>query len=154
MAALTFVFYVLLNASYVVWDGGASIGPRQIGASLPLLCVGLIPVWARASRVQRMLILLLTAYSFLAGAVSGMYSGQMFEPLHFPIGTLAMRLVRGTHAPAYNWGNVVGLHGLATMIPLLVLWTLLLLAWRRSEARWSRVRESPIALDGVRQIAL
>lgn len=42
------VYFILLNASYHYWDGGASLGPRHITPSLPFLCIAMIWLWARA----------------------------------------------------------------------------------------------------------
>lgn len=37
---------LLVNASYVYWDGGASTGPRHSVVAIPFLALGLAPFWA------------------------------------------------------------------------------------------------------------
>src|SRR5206468_7977882 len=56
------VYYLLFNAAYFYWDGGFSYGPRQVGAALPFLCLGLAPLWTRANRLLRWVLALLAAY--------------------------------------------------------------------------------------------
>lgn len=46
LAAAIVTIVLLVNASYVYWDGGASTGPRHSVAAIPFLAIGLAPFWA------------------------------------------------------------------------------------------------------------
>ena len=139
-------FYFLWNASYYYWEGGWAYSPRQVMPALPFLALGLAPCWDRAGRWTRPLLvtgwiwgaaLTLVAVSttpqppaqvrwpmadllwpaFRDGDLS--LNNQTFVTLRADAGTL-----RGhpeLHA-AWNLGEVAGLHGRASLIPLGVVW--------------------------------
>ncbi len=44
-ATLVALYYILFNASFATPFAGWSYGPRYIGAALPFLCIGLVPLW-------------------------------------------------------------------------------------------------------------
>jgi hypothetical protein len=46
LAAGVATIVLLVNASYVYWDGGASTGPRHSVVAIPFLALGLAPFWA------------------------------------------------------------------------------------------------------------
>jgi hypothetical protein len=46
LAAGVAMVVLLVNASYVYWDGGASTGPRHSVVAIPFLALGLAPFWA------------------------------------------------------------------------------------------------------------
>ncbi|OYY92017.1 MAG: hypothetical protein B7Y45_00545 [Sphingomonas sp. 28-66-16] len=52
MAAAVILLVLLVNASYVYWDGGFSTGPRHSVPMLPLLALGLAPLWAGLERAR------------------------------------------------------------------------------------------------------
>jgi hypothetical protein len=62
-ALATAAVVVLVNASYVYWDGGDSTGPRHAMPAVGLLALFLAPVWAAASKPIRSLLALLLAGS-------------------------------------------------------------------------------------------
>ena len=47
LAAVVIAIVLMVNASYVYWDGGASIGPRHSVPAIPFLAIGLAALWAR-----------------------------------------------------------------------------------------------------------
>ncbi|MDF0487029.1 hypothetical protein PX554_02710 [Sphingomonas sp. H39-1-10] len=47
LAAVVIAIVLMVNASYVYWDGGASIGPRHSVPAIPFLAIGLAVLWAR-----------------------------------------------------------------------------------------------------------
>jgi len=61
------VSFFLINAGYVYWDGGASIGPRHLTPMLPFVALSLVPLWEWADRAVRVVLGLLAAAS---GALS------------------------------------------------------------------------------------
>ncbi len=46
LAAVIATLVLLVNSSYVYWDGGASTGPRHSVVAIPFLALGLAPFWA------------------------------------------------------------------------------------------------------------
>lgn len=44
------VIVLSINASYVYWDGGASVGPRHSVPAIPFFALGLAPLWASLDR--------------------------------------------------------------------------------------------------------
>jgi hypothetical protein len=82
-------FFLLLNASYVDWDGGMTLGPRHVVPMLPflslLLAFGLGKWWLLSS-----LLLVVSAGHMLAGAVfrpivPSRYQNVLFEYLYAQI---------------------------------------------------------------------
>jgi hypothetical protein len=153
-AAMTAVaissYYFLFNASFYWWKAGLSFGPRYAGASIPLLCVGLPVVWGRATPVwRRVLIGAALCSAFLALMVvstTSQLSMQDSCPLVHSVwpafwsGRVALKrdsmvtvAEAGSNAEyrAFNLGQLIGLHGLASLIPLFALWGIAGLVWRR-----------------------
>jgi hypothetical protein len=50
LAASIATMVLLVNASYVYWDGGASTGPRHSVVAIPFLALGVAPFWASLRR--------------------------------------------------------------------------------------------------------
>jgi hypothetical protein len=141
-AASIAVYYLLFNASYYYWSGGFSYGPRHVGAALPFMFLGLGQVWTSGGRVIRSVLALLTAYgaslSIMAVSTIVMLPEDSPSPLTelvlpaFLRGQLALNrqsfLQYGTAHPAegvlgaWNLGQLVGLRGQASLIPLGLLW--------------------------------
>ena len=141
-------YYFLFNASFYWWKAGLTFGPRYAGACIPLLCVGLAVDWKRATSAWRRMLVGLGACSvFLAlmvvsttsqlsmqdscplmhAALPAFWSGQMALN-HDSMLTVAEAGSSAEYG-AFNLGQVVGLHGLASLIPLLAIWAVAALAW-------------------------
>ncbi|HXR15671.1 MAG TPA: hypothetical protein VN777_05610 [Terriglobales bacterium] len=147
-AAAIAAYYFLFNSSFVVWAGGWSYGPRYMAAGLPLLCVGLAPAWSRARPFCRSLLALAAACGgiFALMAVSTTPQPpdefrcalfQLFWP-SFWAGKLSLNQQSmltiaedptGRVLGAFNLGELAGLHGLASLLPLLVVWALGCVLW-------------------------
>lgn len=137
-----FGYYLLMNASYHYWTGGYSYGPRHLAAGLPFLCVGLTVPWARfrgGMLVSKGLMALSIAITFVAVSVNPMVPevDRPFQEVFWP-GLLDGKVSQnggdlfGLGATqSQNWGEAMGLRGLASLAPLLVLWLLAERAWRR-----------------------
>ena len=147
-AAAVAAYYFLFNASFIVWAGGWSYGPRYMAAGLPLLCVGLAPAWSNARPFWRGVL----ALAAVCGGVFGLMAVattaqppdefrcalfQLFWP-SFWAGNLSLNSQSmltvledptGDAHGAFNLGELAGLHGLASLIPLLALWALAALIW-------------------------
>jgi len=141
-------YYFLFNASFYWWKAGLSFGPRYAGACIPLLCVGLAVVWGRATVVWRRVLVGLGVCSvFVALCVVSTTSQLPMQdscPLvhlawpAFWSGELAANResmltvgeAGGEHG-AFNLGELVGLRGLASLIPLFAIWGAAALCWWR-----------------------
>lgn len=149
-AAFIALWYFLFNASFYVWSGGWSYGPRYLGAGIPLLCVGLAPAWDRATRHWRQLLtglaLASVAFSLMAVSTTPQPPDEFHCPLKqviwpaFRAGNLSLNqdsmLTLAEEATldtsgAFNLGELAGLHGLPSLIPLLLIWAIAALFWRR-----------------------
>lgn len=73
--------FLLINASYFYWDGGASTGPRHLVAALPLLCVGLAFAWPPGWPARTLALLLLSVSLFISMVVA---SVDAMSPPWFP----------------------------------------------------------------------
>jgi hypothetical protein len=143
-------YYFLFNASFSAWDGGWSYGPRYLSAGLPLLCVGLAPAWSSANPRWRRILAALAICSglFSLMAVSttvqppDQFRCALFQLLvpSFWAGKLSLNqgsmltpseMAGGQAHGAFNLGELAGLHGLPSLIPLFVMWSLAAFLWRR-----------------------
>ena len=143
-------YYFLFNASFSAWDGGWSYGPRYLSAGLPLLCVGLAPVWTSANPRLRQI---LAALAVCGGLFSLMAVSTTAEPPDefrcalfqllapsFWAGKLSLNqgsmltlseTAGGKAHGAFNLGELAGLHGLPSLIPLFVIWGSAAFLWSR-----------------------
>src|SRR5579872_3552266 len=143
-------YYFLFNASFYWWKAGLNFGPRYAGAAIPLLCLGLAPCWQRATPAWRRVLLVLAAGSILMAlmviSTTSQLSMQDSCPMmhsvwpSFWAGKMAMNhdsmltvAEAGAHGKyaAFNLGQLLGLNGLASLIPLLAMWALAAFAWRK-----------------------
>jgi len=143
-------YYLLFNASFSAWDGGWSYGPRYMGAGLPLLCLGLAPVWDRANRIWRRVVVALAVcsglFSLMAVSITAQPPDrfrcaltQLLAP-SFWAGKLSLNQASmltlsenagGQAHGAFNLGELIGMHGLPSLIPLFVIWGVAAFLWRR-----------------------
>jgi hypothetical protein len=149
-AAAIVSYYFLFNASFYWWKAGLSFGPRYAGASIPLLCAGLPVAWGRAAPAWRRVLVGLALVSiFLALMVvstTSQLSMQESCPIvhsvwpafwsgHVALNRESMLTVAeaGSNAEygAFNLGQLVGLRGLASLIPLFAIWGVAALIWMR-----------------------
>lgn len=143
-------YYFLFNASFYWWKAGLTFGPRYAGAAIPLLCLGLAPCWQRATPAWRRVLIVLAADSILMALMVISTTSQLSMQDNCPMmhsvwpsfwaGKMAMNRdsmltvaeagSRGNYG-AFNLGQLLGLQGLASLIPLLGVWALAAIAWRR-----------------------
>jgi hypothetical protein len=139
------VYYVLLNASYVYWEGGWSYGPRHASPAIPFLCIGLAVLWTGAPRLLRGALAIVGAYGIALTLVAVSTMPQPPNNIRRPVaellwpafvdGDLALNtqtFVAGgvnpdfrTHTEpkaAFNLGLTIGLPGVASLAPLLLAW--------------------------------
>src|SRR5271165_335984 len=153
-AAAVFTYYLLFNASFGEWSAGWSYGPRYMAAGIPLLCVGLAPAWDHFHKYgRRVCVALLVAsilFSLIAVSTTPQppfeYRSPMTQLLwpSFWSGHLALERTSmltnsdldagGAHG-AFNLGQLMGLRGLASLLPLLAVWMSAVAVWVRMRER-------------------
>ena len=153
VAAGIATYYFLFNASFYWWKSGRSFGPRYAGASFPLLCLGLSVAWARATSAWRRVLagaaICSAIIALMVVSTTSQLSMQESCPLwqsvwpafwsgrmalnHDSMLTVAEAGSSGEFG-AFNLGQLLGLHGLASLIPLLVMWGVAALLWIRLTA--------------------
>lgn len=141
-------YYLLLNVSYTYWEGGWFIGPRHLLPGLGFVALGLAPLWDSGRVVGRAVLIVGwlwgAALSIVSVSTTPQPPSNIMRPVQellwpaFAEGDLsinaqtyndygadpdAMRHHPDAHA-AWNLGEVVGLRGLTSLLPLLALWVL------------------------------
>ena len=127
------LYYVLLNASYSVWDGGWSYGPRILSPALPFLCLPLALLWTRSALAVRSLLAILALYGVFVSLVAVSTFAMPPDSFKSPMGELLWPAFRGGHLSplhgTWNLGMRAGLSGLVSLIPLLLVWLVALVGW-------------------------
>jgi hypothetical protein len=148
------LYYLLVNAGYNTWDGGASYGPRHLGAALPFLCLPLAIVWTSGRWFPRVILVALALWgvslSLVAVSTTGFPPDYFRDPisqLHWPafrdsrlsLNTSAFYVDDVPSPPevvddtfdrkAWNLGELVGLSGHVSLVPLFVVWSVAGAAW-------------------------
>jgi hypothetical protein len=140
-------FYFLMNASYFYWEGGWTYGPRHVTPTLPFLALGLAPLWDNGRAAGR--IALAAGWLWGAGVTLVAVSTTpqppaivLMNPVRdllwpaFRDGDLSLNHetmvsgsadysnLRGGRIPhaAWNLGEIAGLHGHPSLVPLGVAW--------------------------------
>ena len=142
------LYYFLFNASFYWWKAGLTFGPRYAGAAIPLMCLGLAVAWERASARWRRVMMGLAACSVLVALMAVSTTSQLAMQDSCPIvhsvwpafwagkmaenreSMLTVAEARGAFG-ASNLGLLLGLRGLASLIPLLAIWAAAAVAWTR-----------------------
>lgn len=148
-AAVIALYYLLFNASYFYWDGGWCYGPRHMGPALGFVALGLAPLWTRGAPFVRAGLAALALYSAASTLVVVATTAQPPDNFKRPYAELIRpNFERGRlsinqqsfveDAPvrqreplvhAWNVGELLGLPGRASLIPLLVTWVIVGLGW-------------------------
>jgi hypothetical protein len=132
VSLLSVLVFLLFNASSIMWWGGFSIGPRYLLPALPFAALGLVFVFAAWGRLLWMKMLAGLTFAWSAAATWGMsLAGQAFPPdtIRNPYtGYLLPNWLEGNLARSF--GTILGLQGLSSLAPLLlVLAALALIGW-------------------------
>ena len=121
VAILVVAYYLLLNAGYYMWDGGAAFGPRHLVPMLGLLVLGALP-GHRAAPTLFMVLAAVGALHMLLGAAATPEASQFGNP----VWEYAWPRSRGAEAAvpgrATNLGLLLGLPGLLSLLPLAAPW--------------------------------
>jgi hypothetical protein len=163
------LYYLWLNSSYFYWEGGWSYGPRHMAPALPFLALALAPLWTLGSRPLRIGLGLIgvvsVALTLIGVSVTPQppYSydspfAQLWWPA-FKAGDLSVNHTSfdmATYNPllvrdhpeahqAWNLGELAGLQGLKSLLPLVAMWAVAGASWRRA----TRAPESMQARPGA-----
>jgi hypothetical protein len=152
VASMVALFYILLNASYFYWEGGWSYGPRQLSPGLPFLALGLAPLWDEWRRIGRTALVAGwiwgAALTLVAVSTTPQPPSSTRDPVRellwpafrdgdlslnhqtFVHGTAQADKLRGGSIPhaAWNLGELVGLRGRLSLVPLGLVWVAAALA--------------------------
>ena len=122
------LYYLLLNSSYAVWDGGWSFGPRHLSPALPFLCLPLGLLWTKSSGAVRSVLTVLFLYSASITLLGVSTVVMPSTDVKSPVQEL---LWPAFHAGLIdkNLGMLIGLHGLASLIPLFLVWGAAFAGW-------------------------
>jgi hypothetical protein len=141
-------YYFLFNASFYWWKAGLSFGPRYAGACIPFVCVGLAVVWEHATAGWRRVLIALAACSVFVALMVVSTTSQLAMQDRCPIvhatwpafwsGQMAINREsmlttaesNGRYG-AFNLGQVIGLRGLGSLIPLFLIWGAGAVVWWR-----------------------
>ncbi len=155
VAAGIVAYYFLFNASFYWWKAGLTFGPRYAGTCIPFVCVGLALVWGRATAGWRRVLLGLSACSIFLALIVVSTTSQLAMQDSCPIvhstlpafwsgqvaanreSMLTVAESNGGYG-AFNLGQLVGLRGLGSLIPLFAIWGAGAVEWwrlRRGERR-------------------
>jgi 4-amino-4-deoxy-L-arabinose transferase-like glycosyltransferase len=148
IAAASAVYYLLFNASFYWWKAGLTFGPRYAAPAIPILCLGLAVAWTQASVRWRRILMVLACCSIFVTLMVVSTSSQLAMQDSCPIvhsswsqfwsGNLATNHesvllpteAKGGYA-AFNVGQRIGLHGLSSLLPLLLEWGVAAALWWR-----------------------
>ena len=144
VASIVALYYLLLNASYAYWEGGWSYGPRHLSPAIPFLCLGLARLWSAAPRPARAVLAGFSAYGAALSLVAVATMAQPPASIQRPVtelllpafrdGDLSLNTQRFTDSgasalrahvepkAAWNLGMKIGLTGLASLLPLALVW--------------------------------
>jgi len=167
-------YYFVLIAGYVYWDGGWAYGPRYIGPVLGLMAIPLATLWANGRRGLRACVLVLVLFGAASAlacvSVTGQPSFDEHQPMraliwpHFvagelslnwhselafrqPPGTFSQLDERGVPRTAFNLGQLAGLPGLWSLMPLAMAWVVAGWWWTRSRAGRRGAEESALGSE-------
>ncbi len=140
------LYYFLFNASFYWWKAGLTFGPRYAGAAIPMLCIGMGSCWQHASVRWRRVLVGLAVVSVLITLIVVSTTSQLAMQDSCPIvhsswpsfraGRLAANresMLTPAEGPdqygAFNLGQLMGLRGLVSLLPLLAMWGVAGVAW-------------------------
>jgi|HubBroStandDraft_6_1064221.scaffolds.fasta_scaffold00068_37 hypothetical protein len=153
-ASAVAAYYFLFNASFYEWRAGLSYGPRYAGAAIPLLCLGLPAAFTRSTPAWRRVLVAFAVCSIFSSLMVISTASQLSEEDNCPIfhsvwpafrsgqmstnkGSMLTVAEAGTtgNYGAFNLGQLLGLRGLASLIPLLAIWGIAAFLWIRMRPR-------------------
>ena len=120
-ALVIVAYYVLLNAGYYMWDGGAAFGPRHMVPMLGMLVLGAWPALRAVPRAYLVLAAVAVVHMLL-GAAATPEAPQHGNPVWEHAWPRASGAVAAVPGQATNLGLLLGLPGLLSLVPLVAPW--------------------------------
>jgi 4-amino-4-deoxy-L-arabinose transferase-like glycosyltransferase len=126
--ALICAFFFLYNSSSAMWAGGDTVGPRYLTPMVPFMALPIAFAFNRwlKSRAGMLIIALLIVLSMFNVWVQTI-GGQAFPPYYTEGGSAVRNPLIDYSLPlvlrgniARNYGQIIGLRGFLSLIPLLV----------------------------------
>lgn len=113
-------FFLLLNASYYMWSGGSSLGPRHMVPGLGFLALGIVGLRDGRIRTVAWVLLGYSVITMLVCTAVGPAPPTDADPqlVYYWTRFLANEVAGG----GSNLGTLVGLPGIWSLVPLLVIW--------------------------------
>lgn len=157
VAAVIAIYYFLFNSSFYWWKAGRSFGPRYVGASIPLLCCGIAVLWQRVTPAWRRVLIAVAACSILLTLMVVSTTSQLAVQDNCPMlhsvwpafwsgqmatnreSMLTVAEAASGKYGAFNLGQLLGLHGLASLLPLFGVWAAGIWLWHRIQTRVPRI---------------
>ena len=132
LALIIFTYFLILNASYYMWDGGAAFGPRHALPGLALMAFVTAAAYPSGNGKKALFVkfgcwflVALSAFNMLTATAVGPETPlNIGDPLqeylwpNFFSGQLALTM------GSTNFGLMMGLKGLTSVLPLFVFWAL------------------------------
>ena len=138
------VFYFVLNTSFINWEGGWCSGPRYLIPCLPFMVCALHFLSGKLRRAMIVLAAVSVCLQFVITAVNPSTPHQVSNPTKYSFQHLIQNKVsinnqgllemfppehegEGTPQPKHRWssfnvGELIGLRGVLSLLPLLVVW--------------------------------
>jgi hypothetical protein len=157
VAVVIAAYYFLFNSSFYWWKAGRSFGPRYAGASIPLICCGLAVLWQHTSPTWRRVLTVVAGVSIFLTLMVVSTTSQLAVQDNCPMlhsvwpafwsGQIALNrdsmltvteATSGKYA-AFNLGQLLGLHGLSSVLPLFGVWAVAAWLWHRIHRQTSRI---------------
>lgn len=155
--------YLAANASFNGWHGGATVGARYLICALPFLALGLCGLtWSRPASWAFGVLLTWSLINMLViAAVNPVAPDELTNPLYdysyglfvdgqlspYPFGLKLLMLrpdwKEWSEFAMWNLGELLGLNGLWSLLPLVLASALIALIWRRSPMSPQAERPSP-----------
>lgn len=145
-AGLAVIYFFVLNSCIVGLEGGggASFGPRYLFPAIPFLCLMLAALWTETYPWFRALLVALAAVSLVVTLIAVSTNPMPLQLWPTPLGDHLWPAFKAGSIPIpgperSNLGRALGLHGQASLIPLLLIWMVAAATWlwlpRRASAR-------------------
>ncbi len=121
------VSFFAFNSASAMWSGGFGVGPRYLVPMLPFMVLPLAFAWKRwgERRLFRRFFALLLAWSLVVVWAESIatQSFPTYDPM--PLWNLSLPALLAGDV-ARSWGTLLGLHGLASLLPLVTIVLLIL----------------------------